>query len=91
LESKCGLYTKLIFRQQMSQALLTLLLTVLLARSHELCRDEIISTLFSILRSDKTVNFTNLIEIYFLKSNSLNEKYQKILQENYGKNETVSK
>lgn len=88
LESKCGLYTKLIFRRQMSQALLTLLLTVLLARSHELCRDEIISTLYSILHSDKTINFTNLIENYFEKSSNLNEKYQNILRENYGKNET---
>lgn len=92
LQSKCGLYSKTIFRQQMSQALLALLLAVLLARSHELCRDEIISTLFAILNNDPTRNVLEFLTKYFEQSNIqtiLNEKHRRILLENYGRNETV--
>ena len=76
----------------MSQALLALLLSVLLARSHELCRDEIISTLFSILNNDPTRNFLEFLTKYFEQSNIqtvLNEKHRRILLENYSRNETV--
>lgn len=76
----------------MSQALLSLLLSVLLARSHELCRDEIISTIFAILTNDPTKNFMEFIRQYIEQSNIqliLNEKHRRILLENYGRNETV--
>ena len=72
----------------MSQALLSLLLSVLLARSHELCRDDIISTLFSIL----TNNFAYFIQNYLEQSNIqsiLNDKHKLLLLENYARNETV--
>lgn len=72
----------------MSQALLALLLSVLLVRSHELCRDDIISTLFYILTNDPTNNFANFIQNY-LEQTSLNEKHKRILLENYSRNETV--
>ncbi|CAF3753410.1 unnamed protein product [Adineta steineri] len=91
LQLKCGLYTKLIFRQQMSQALLSLLLSVLLARSHELCRDDIISTLFYILTNDNTNNFAYFIHNYLDQSNIqtiLNDKHKRLLTETYGRNET---
>ncbi|CAF0787699.1 unnamed protein product [Adineta steineri] len=90
LQLKCGLYTKLIFRQQMSQALLSLLLSVLLARSHELCRDDIISTLFYILTNDNTNNFAYFIHNYLDQSNIqtiLNDKHKRLLTETYGRNE----
>ena len=77
----------------MSQALLSLLLSVLLARSHELCRDEIISTIFSILVNDPTTNFLDFIKQYIEQSNIqiiLNEKHRRVLLENYSRNETVS-
>ncbi|CAF3839066.1 unnamed protein product [Rotaria magnacalcarata] len=91
LQLKCGLYTKSIFHQHMSQALLSLLLTVLLVRSHELCRDDIISTLFYILTNDKTNNFVYFIQNYLEQSNIklvLNDKYKHALLENYSRNET---
>ncbi|CAF3451307.1 unnamed protein product [Rotaria socialis] len=91
LQLKCGLYTKSIFHQHMSQALLSLLLTVLLVRSHELCRDDIISTLFYILTNDKTNNFVYFIQNYLEQSNIkivLSDKYKHALLENYGRNET---
>jgi hypothetical protein len=94
LQFKCGLYTKSIFRQQMSQALLALLLSVLLVRSHELCRDDIISTLFYILTNDTTTNFAYFIHRYLEQSNIqtiLNDKHKRLLLENYGRNETVGK
>jgi hypothetical protein len=77
----------------MSQALLSLLLSVLLVRSHELCRDDIISILFHILNIDHTKNFTYFIQNYFEQSNiqmNLNEKSKRLLLENYSRNETVS-
>ena len=77
----------------MSPALLSLLLTVLLVRSHELCRDDIISTLFSILINDNANNFAQFIHTYLAQSNIqalLNEKHRRVLAENYGRNETVS-
>lgn len=89
---KCGLYTKAIFRQQMSQALLSLLLNVLLARSHELCRDDIISTLFFILTTDNSNDFSHFINNYLEQShikNVVNEKHKRLLLENYSKNEMV--
>jgi hypothetical protein len=76
----------------MSQALLSLLLCVLLVRSHELCRDDIISTLFYILTNDNTNNFTYFIQNYLEQSNIqtvLNDKHKRLLLENYGRNETV--
>ena len=76
----------------MSQALLSLLLTVLLARSHELCRDDIISTLFHILRNDKTLHFSYFIHNYLEQSNmqvALNDKHKRLLLENYSRNEMV--
>ncbi|CAF1378603.1 unnamed protein product [Rotaria sordida] len=91
LQLKCGLYTKSIFHQHMSQALLSLLLSVLLVRSHELCRDDIISTLFYILTNDKTNNFVYFIHNYLEQSNIktvLNDKHKHILLENYSRNET---
>jgi len=53
----------------MSQALLSLLLTVLLVRSHELYRDDIISTLFYILTNDNNNNFAYFIHNYLEQSN----------------------
>ncbi|CAF1422636.1 unnamed protein product [Adineta ricciae] len=92
LQLKCGLYTKSIFRQQMSQALLSLLLSVLLARSHELCRDDIISTLFYILTTDSTNNnFAHFIQHFLNQThnqNNLNDKHKRLLLENYSRNET---
>jgi hypothetical protein len=76
----------------MSQALLSLLLSVLLVRSHELCRDDIISTLFHILTNNHENNFAHFIQNYFEQSNIqviLNEKYKRLLLENYSRNETV--
>ncbi len=76
----------------MSQALLSLLLSVLLARSHELCRDDIISTLFYILTNDNTKNFSYFIHNYLEQSNIqtvLNDKHKRLLLENYGRNESV--
>ena len=76
----------------MSQALLALLLSVLLVRSHELCRDDIISTIFHILTTDHTKNFVDFISKYFEQSNTqtnLNEKSKRLLLENYNRNETV--
>ncbi|UJR28072.1 hypothetical protein I4U23_009328 [Adineta vaga] len=90
LQLKCGLYTKLIFRHQMSQALLSLLLSVLLARSHELCRDDIISTLFYILTNDNTNNFAHFIHNYLSQTSIqtiLNDKHKRVLVENYSRNE----
>jgi len=76
----------------MSQALLSLLLTVLLVRSHELYRDDIISTLFYILTNDNNNNFAYFIHNYLNQSNIqtvLNDKHKRLLLENYGRNETV--
>jgi hypothetical protein len=76
----------------MAQALLSLLFTVLLVRSHELCRDDIISTLFYILTSDNTNNFVQFIHKYLEQANIqsvLNDKHKRLLLENYGRNETV--
>jgi len=76
----------------MSQALLSLLLSVLLARSHELCRDDIISTLFYILTNDNTNNFAYFIHNYLEQTNIqtiLHDKHKRLLLENYSRNETV--
>jgi hypothetical protein len=76
----------------MSQALLSLLLSVLLARSHELCRDDIISTLFYILTNDNTNNFAYFIHTYLEQTNIqtiLHDKHKRLLLENYSRNETV--
>lgn len=76
----------------MSQALLSLLLSVLLARSHESCRDDIVSTLFHILTNDNANNFVYFIQKYFEQSNIqmlLNDKHKRLLLENYSRNETV--
>lgn len=76
----------------MSQALLSLLLSVLLVRSHELCRDDIISTFYSILTNDNTKNFSHFIQNYLEQTNIqtiLNDKHKRLLLENYGRNETV--
>jgi hypothetical protein len=76
----------------MSRALLSLLLSVLLVRSHELCRDDIISTLFYILTNDNSYNFAYFIQNYLEQTNIqmiLNDKHKRLLLENYGRNETV--
>ena len=92
LQLKCGLYTKSIFRQRMSQALLSLLLTVLLVRSHELCRDEIISTLFHILTNVNATDFVQSIQHHLEQSSTqapISDQHKRLLLENYGRNEKV--
>ena len=76
----------------MSQALLSLLLTVLLVRSHELCRDDIISTLFHILTNASATNFVQSIQHHLEQSSTqapLSDQHKRLLLENYGRNETV--
>lgn len=93
LQTKCGLYNKTIFRQQISPTLVSLLLTVLLARSHELCRDDIISTLFYIINNENGTYFRTFIQNYLEQTNiqvMINEKHRRLLIETYGRHETVS-
>jgi len=78
----------------MCQPFLSLLLTLLLFRSHELYQDDIISILFRIIISDNnTIDFVHFIRNYLEESNIktvLNEKQRCLLLQKYGHNKMVS-
>ncbi|CAF0832468.1 unnamed protein product, partial [Didymodactylos carnosus] len=82
LNQKCALYNKQIFQIHMLKPFLTLLITALLAHTHNLCRDEIIAGIYHMSSHQNNATFVEFLTDYLYQQTLTDEK-KNILLQNY--------
>lgn len=83
LNFKSQLYTKSIFRETMLWQFLTVLLQVLVHKSHDLLQEEIVVTVYNMAAVDFDMFYTNFLPHFLTSAEGLDDNQRQVLAQNF--------